>query len=96
MGNIIIPTGQALIETTDAAGNPVRTPVEQQTLSMDEAKLLREFKKRILQKYGLAYRMDCRVCMAAGKDSEVEGGVMPDRIALACKHRMLTYLGETF
>ena len=81
-------TAPSPIVLTDA---PAETFV---TLSVDEAKLLRAY-KRILEDFGWVEGLDCQTCHAEGSAAGCRAFVTDTRIAIICRHRTLQFIGQT-
>jgi hypothetical protein len=92
MSSLIIPNGGSGTATVTEDG--VTRVLAEGRFSPDDARILRDFQK-LLERYQLGYRLGCKVCLAEGLDSEMSGGISANKIAFACKHRMLSFVGQT-
>jgi hypothetical protein len=88
---LIIPNGNG---TATVEHDGVTRVLAEGRFTPSEARTLRDFKK-ILERYSLGYQLGCQVCLSEGLDSEMAGGIGPEKIAFACKHRMLAFVGQT-
>jgi hypothetical protein len=81
-GTIILPDGdQQAIPTI--------------VLDHDTAKLLRDYKKHFLLKFGLREALYCRECFQTQHDG-TDAYVTDNQIAIKCRHRLLFYQGQSF
>ena len=63
-------------------------------LSMEDAKLLREYKKWLLRN-GYREALYCNACYAANRSDGLEAYVTPDQMLFKCRCRALYYKGQT-
>ena len=86
---IVAPNAKIML--TDAVSED-SGHVEQ--LGESDAKLLRAYRE-ILVRQGWKEALDCRTCWAAGTPEGCRAFITPDRIAIICRHRTLSYVGQT-
>lgn len=91
MSNIIIPNTTPGTITDN--GVTTELPVVQFTL--EEARLLREYKK-LLQKHHLKEAMYCGNCWDGAKEDGCKAFVTDAEILIACRCRMRSFRGQTF
>ena len=63
-------------------------------LSMEEAKLLREYKKFLLRQ-GLKEALYCNACFESNLSHGTEAYVTTDQIVIKCRCRLRFYQGQT-
>ena len=76
----------------DARGQPV-TAIQSIALTADDHDLLLAYKKRILEKYGLAEALYCRSCWDRDLSDGCEAHVLPTRSLIKCRCTVRTYVG---
>jgi hypothetical protein len=92
MANLIIPdTTPGTI--TDPSGEQTELPTL--PLSLDDARLLREYKK-FLSRQGLREALYCNECWAGTKEDGCKAFVNDGAIMIACRCRLRTFNGQTF
>jgi hypothetical protein len=93
VSNIIIPsTADATV--TDQHGN--RSEVRGLALSDEQAKILREYKKKVLLPLGLREALFCGSCGNASLEDGCKSFVTDSDIGIFCRCTMRHYKGQTF
>lgn len=64
------------------------------TMTTEEAKLLREYKKFLLR-HGLKEALYCNSCFEQNRQDGTRAYVTPDQILIECRCRRLFYQGQT-
>ena len=91
---LIIPnTGVVEGLLYDANGQPTSLPTK--VLSLDEARLLREYKK-FLQAHHLREALYCSTCWSNNLSDGMEAHVNEAEVLMKCRHRMIYFKGSSF
>jgi hypothetical protein len=85
----MIVNGKASGVILDANGEPASRPTT--LLTNDEAKLMRDFIRRIAHKHGLVFNTYCTNC-----DDRMTSKVEAGMIVFNCSCRMLFHRGQSF
>lgn len=77
----------------DANGQPTTLPTE--ILSLDEVRMLREYKK-FLRKHQLREALFCQSCFQGDLHDGMEAYVTDGEVMMKCRHRMIYFKGASY
>jgi len=93
VSNIIIPD---TVEGTVTDQHGETTSVPALMLSDEQARILREYKKKILLPLGLREALFCQTCGNATPEDGCKAFVTDSQIGIICRCTQRLYLGQTF